>query len=108
MAKPKSAIAEESPIEQLTQKYNDLNTRKIQANNDLKHARARLETLQREARENYGTDDLDELRKKLAAMKADNETKINAYRAELDAIEKGLAEVEAKFSGDESIAKEPA
>src|SRR6185437_13719532 len=88
----------EQTIEQLQKRYQDLNTRKIQAETNLKHAKDLLESLQREAREKYGTDDLAELRTKLDAMKADNEKKRKNYQSALDRIESDLASVEEKFA----------
>ena len=46
-----------------------------------------LERLKKDAREKYDTDDLNELRKLLDNMKAENERKRAAYQAELDRIE---------------------
>ena len=106
MNKPDAASAEQS-IEQLQERYQSLNKKKIQAETSLDHAQKQLATLQREAREKYGTDDVAELRKKLDQMKAENEAKRRQYQAELDRIEGELKAVDEKFTGSASH-QEPA
>lgn len=103
MATPKTAPGGgEQTIEELQARYQQLHTRKIQAETSLQHAQQQLEALQAEAREKYGTDDLAELRKKLEQMKAENEARRKAYQAQLDRIEGDLAAVEAKFAAVEA------
>jgi hypothetical protein len=89
-------------IEQLQQRYAQLNTKKIQAETSLKHARDQLATLKKEARDKFGTDDVAELRSKLQAMKSDNEQKRRDYQAELDRIENELGDVEERFAATPS------
>jgi hypothetical protein len=81
-------------IEQLQARYHDLNKKKIQAETNLDNAKKTLDNLKAEAREKFGSDDVDELREKLRAMKAENEEKRQSYQAELDRIETDLANVE--------------
>jgi chromosome segregation ATPase len=103
VANPKLAASSAQPdIAELQRRYEQLNTRKIQAGTSLDHAKKELEKLQKEARDTYGTDDLAELRQKLAAMKAENEAKRKSYEADLDRIESELAAVEAKFAAAEA------
>ncbi len=83
----------------LQQRFQSLDKRKIQTETHLENARKELDRLQREAREKYGTDDVDELRKKLEQMKTDNEEKRRSYQADLDHIEAELAEIETKYDG---------
>jgi chromosome segregation ATPase len=92
-------------IEQLQERYNKLHEQKIQAKTRLDSARERLEGLQKDAREKYGTDDLAELQAKLDAMQAENERKRAAYQADLDRIEKDLDAVQRRF---EAAANAPA
>jgi multidrug resistance efflux pump len=92
----------EQSIEKLQERFQQLNKRKIQAETNLEHARTQLETLQAEAREKYGTDDLAALREKLAQMKAENEAKRASYQEQLDKIEADLASVEHKFAAESS------
>jgi hypothetical protein len=83
-------------IEELTERYHALNEKKIQAQTNLKNAEKQLRELRNKAKEAYGTDDLDELKKQLEQLKADNEAKRAAYQATLEKIESDLTEVESK------------
>jgi hypothetical protein len=84
-------------IEQLRKRHADLDKKKTIAETQLKSANEQLETFKRQAMELYGTDDLDELKKKLEAMKRENEARRAAYQQHLDEIEGGLAEVERQY-----------
>jgi predicted nucleic acid-binding Zn-ribbon protein len=96
-------------VEELTQRYHGLNERKIQAETNLKNAQKQLDELRKQAKKEYGTENLDELKKKLDAMKEENETKRSKYQADLDKIEADLAEVEAKHGvGEEAQPQEEA
>jgi hypothetical protein len=106
MSKRKNEAAGEQSIEELQERYKKLNTRKIQADTNLEHATHRLTELKDEARAKFGTDDVEELRKKLEEMKIQNEEKRKSYQAELDRIEGALAEVEAKFAPTETAEEE--
>ena len=85
-------------IEELQERYNQLHTRKIQAETNLKNAEQSLDKLKAQAREKYGTDDLEALQKKLAEMKEENDQKRKDYQQSLDKIEKDLSAVDQKFS----------
>lgn len=101
--------ADKQTIEQLTERYQGLNKRKIQAETNLKNAQKQLDDLRKQAKRDYGTDDLEELKKKLDAMKQDNEAKRAKYQADLNKIETDLVEVEAKHgAGEEDQAREEA
>jgi chromosome segregation ATPase len=95
----------EQTIEVLQERYLKLNQKKIEAETELRGAKQRLEELQKEAREKYGTDDLAELQKKLEAMQAENERKRAEYQTELDRIEGNLQEVERSFTDTEASAR---
>jgi hypothetical protein len=95
-------------IEQLQDRYQLLNKRKIQAETNLENARQQLMKLQEEARTKYGTDDVAQLREKLAAMKAENERKRADYQTQLEKIEADLAAVEQKFSATEAASEKVA
>ncbi len=90
--------SEKQSIDQLKQRYTVLHERKIKASATLDHAREQLEKLQKQAREQYGTDNIEELRAKLAAMEAENERRRAEYQADLERIETELATVEEKFA----------
>lgn len=85
-------------IDQLQERYQALQERKIKAGAQRDSAKERLEELKKQAREKYDTDDLEELKTKLEQMKAENEEKRAKYQADLDKIDEGLREVEAKFA----------
>lgn len=95
----------EQTIEVLQQRYSKLNEKKIAAETELRGAKKRLEELQKEARDKYGTDDLAALQKKLEEMQAENERKRAEYQTDLDGIEDKLAEVERKFADVETAAR---
>ncbi len=71
MAKTKSAQQEneKQTIEELTERYQVLNERKIQAQTNLKNAEKQLRDLQKKARDSYGTDDVEELKRQLEQLK---------------------------------------
>lgn len=93
-------------IEELQKRYGALHKKQIEADTNLKNAEKQLASLQAEAREKYGTDDLAALRQKLANMKAENEAKRRDYQTKLDKIESDLAQVEEKFAAEaQSVGK---
>jgi hypothetical protein len=105
----KDSEADKQTIEELTERYQGLNKRKIQAETNLKNAQKQLDDLRKQAKKDYGTDDLEDLKKKLDAMKQDNEAKRAKYQADLNKIEADLAEVEAKHGvGEEDRPQEEA
>ena len=88
----------EQTIEQLQARYQSLDKKKIQAETNLENAQKQLTALQKEARDKYETDDVAELQKKLATMKAENESKRRQYQDDLDRIERELKAVDEKFA----------
>lgn len=81
-------------IEQLKRRYETLRDKKTEADTLLRTAEAELEKLKAEARERYGTDDVEALKKKLGDMEAENRRKRQEYQALLDGIERDLKHVE--------------
>jgi DNA repair exonuclease SbcCD ATPase subunit len=94
-------------IEQLQARYHNLHTQKITADANLENARQNLDKLKDEARQKFGTDDVDELREKLRAMKAENEEKRKNYQAELDRIETDLQSVEKNLDAADALEDNP-
>lgn len=84
-------------IDELKARYENLNKRKIQAEANLENARNQLEELKAQARSEFGTDDIEALKKMLADMEAENERKRAAYQESLDSIEKDLNTVAEKY-----------
>src|SRR5436190_9784200 len=66
-------------IDALRKRFDHLHAEKIRAEANLSHSTRVLETLKKEAREKYGTDELSELRAKLATMTEENERKRTEY-----------------------------
>lgn len=97
-AQNNSDASDKQSIEQLQERYQDLQKRKIQAETQKSGAEERLEELRQQAVEKYGTADVAELKTKLKEMKAENEKKRAKYQADLDKIDEGLREVEEKFA----------
>ena len=91
-------MAEAQDIEELRRRYDDLNQKRIRTDANLQNARKRLEELQEQAKKDFGTDDLDELRAKLTEMKSENARKRSEYQESLDRIECELAEVEQQYA----------
>ena len=85
-------------IETLRRRHTELDRKRAAAEANLKTATDNLEALKREARELYGTDDLDALRAKLEEMKKENERKRAEYQEHLDEIENGLNELDKQYA----------
>lgn len=85
-------------IDALRERYDKLNRQKITTEADLKNAEDALAQLRAEAREAWGTDDLEELQKKLEEMTAENERRRAEYQQHLEKIDADLADVERTFT----------
>lgn len=85
-------------IDKLRERHKILETQKITAEANLRTSQATLEKLQKQARETYGTDNLEDLRAKLEAMKLENERKREDYQQHLADIERQLGEVERQHA----------
>ncbi|MBN1608267.1 MAG: hypothetical protein JW940_16665 [Polyangiaceae bacterium] len=84
--------------EQLKKRHADLNTRRIEAQTNLKNAEEHLERLKQDAREKWDTDDSDELRRKLEEMKKDNENKRASYQTHIEELDARLREVDKEYA----------
>ena len=92
-------------IEQLTDRYSHLNDHKIRAETNLQAALDRLNELKTDAKKEFGTDDLTELKKKLEELERENEKLRSDYQDSLDKIERDLEKVQANY--DEPADSEP-
>lgn len=81
-------------MEQLRKRYEDLTRMRTVCETNLANATRTLEALQAQAREQYQTDDLDALRRRLEEMKAENRRLQEDYCASLDRIEASLKDVD--------------
>jgi len=98
-AKDKAGDDGRQSIEELRERYASLHERRIEAKTNLENARKRLEELKEQARQEYGTDDLEELKVKLREMEDENERKRSEYQQSLDRIEADLQAVEDRYRG---------
>jgi len=85
-------------IEALKKRHKDLDRQKTTAEANLLSATQTLDALKHEAREKYGTDDPEQLKKSLQEMKQENERKRAGYQKHLEEIETRLAQVERDFN----------
>lgn len=81
-------------IEKLRERFQALHTEKVRAEQDYKNAQETLEKLQEQAREQFETDDLDQLQAMLAKIEEENLEKRKGYQASLDQIDANLKKVE--------------
>ena len=95
MAKSSS---ESQTIEQLQARYEGLNEQKIKVSAQREHALQRLEELKTQAKQQYGSDDIEQLALKLKEMKSRNEEMRSQYQATLDGIDRDLAAIDEKFA----------
>ena len=77
-------------METLKNRYKKLYDEKIRVETELKTTSAQLATHQETARNNWGTDNIEELEKKLQTIKEANEKKRKDYQDHLAAIESKL------------------
>jgi hypothetical protein len=92
-------------IEELRERHKTLETEKIRAQTNFENSRLALDGLRKQARETYGTDNLEELRAMLEDMRAENERKRAEYQQHLEDVERQLATVEQTHA--EGGQKEP-
>jgi chromosome segregation ATPase len=87
-----------SEIDELRRRYEELRDQRVAAETNLANANAQLEAFKQQARENWGTDDLDALKEKLEHMRVENARRQTSYREHLDQIESELKAVEQKYA----------
>ena len=87
-----SSTNEES-MESLKNRYKKLYDEKIRVETELKTAKTQLAMHQETARNNWGTDDIQELEKKLLAIKEANEKERKDYEEHLNSIESKLLSI---------------
>jgi hypothetical protein len=89
-----SPTSKTQEIDALRQRYQELDTKRIQAQTRLEETRRQLKVMEEEAVKQWGTADLVELQKKLASQQEENERLRLAYQASLATIEEGLKKLE--------------
>ena len=92
---------EQQAIEALQVRFDKLSHERTRIEARQEAAQKQLDELREQARQQFGTDDVKELEKQLAAMKKENEEKRARYEASLDGIEGKLKEIENQFAAPE-------
>ncbi len=88
-----SSTNEES-MESLKNRYKKLYDEKIRVETELKTTKTQLALHQETAKNNWGTDDIFELEKKLVAIKEENEKRRKDYQEHLNSIETKLLSIQ--------------
>ncbi len=83
-------------IDDLKKRYDSLEKARIRAETNLENARKQLEQLKGQAREQFGTDDIEKLRAMLDQMTAENESKRAAYQHHIEEIESKLQAIDSE------------
>lgn len=78
----------------LQKRYHKLEREKIRADERLKSSEEELRKYQELALEKFGTDDPDELLRRLDDLERENQEKLVKYREDLDAIDQQLTRIE--------------
>ena len=89
-------------IEQLQARYDEFRSQKVKFETQRDAAKEELDKLKLQAKELYGSDDIETLEQMLSEMKAENEAKRSQYQATLDSIEEKIRSVEQEFAAQES------
>ena len=88
-------------IEELQTRFDGLNKQKIKVETQREHALEQLEELKSQAKELYGSDDVEQLNSTLKNLKKKNEKMRSEYQSSLDQIDSELVEINEKFSEPE-------
>jgi hypothetical protein len=88
-------------IEELKSRFEQLEVKKQAASTEVTRAEERLKVAKKNAKETYGTDDVEELKVKLEEWKVENERLRREYQSSLDTIEAELERVKSEHEGAE-------
>jgi chromosome segregation ATPase len=81
-------------LETLRQEYNDLHTKKITTDANIKNIKENLARLRASAEQEYGTSDLEKLKEILETRRRENEEKLAQYEQHVKEIKEKLAAIE--------------
>ena len=84
-------------MDQLKKRFEELSLMKVKYETQRDSAACELADLKEQALDLYGSDDVKQLEKMLAEMKAENEKKRSEYQASLDKIDANLRNVQESF-----------
>lgn len=90
----------ERELNGLRQQYEQLRDRKVRTEQDVANLSAQLESLKQQAKEQYGTSDLEELQQLLEEKRQQNEEVVARYREHIQQIQADLTAVENGVEGD--------
>ena len=93
---------QEKDFAELKQRFDSLSHEQTRIKAQQETVQNQLDEVKRQAREQFGTDDLDELKSRLKSMQSENEKQRVKYRSQLDKIEKQLADVETEFAASQN------
>lgn len=88
-------------LKDLQSRHQKFHNRKIQIETQRDETNKMLEKLRKQAEKEFGSSDIDVLKKKLAKMTKDNEKKVADYDKQLKTIETKLNAVTEKFEEEE-------
>ena len=88
-------------LKELQSRFQQFHNRKIQIQTQRDETNKTLEKLRLQAEKEFGSSDIEVLKKKLAEMTADNEKKVADYDKQLKEIETKLNAVTDKFEAEE-------
>lgn len=83
-------------LEALKAEYARLDKKRIETATQLKSREDQLKELKEKALKEYGTNNVNELKKLLEEWRAENERKVAEYRQHIEQIKKGLAELSSE------------
>jgi hypothetical protein len=92
--------AVEQQLEILKKAYNDLHTKKITTEANIKNLEDNLAKLRAAAEKDYGTSDLEKLQEILETRRRENEAKVAQYEQHVKEIQENLAAAEATPAED--------
>ncbi|SMC21877.1 hypothetical protein SAMN02746041_01301 [Desulfacinum hydrothermale DSM 13146] len=81
-------------LEGLRKEYEKLHKKKIETDTTLQNLEQQLRELERQAKDEYGTSDLNELRALLERWRAENEEKVAEYQEHIRSIQGALERIE--------------
>ena len=100
-----TATTQDSQLEQelnaLRRQYEQLRDQKVRAEQDTANLTSQLEALKAQAKDEYGTDDPDELQALLQQKREENSRVVEEYRKHIQQIRDDLSRVEQNSGGNE-------
>ncbi|NLI80753.1 MAG: hypothetical protein GX443_03585 [Deltaproteobacteria bacterium] len=89
-------------LAELREEYNRLHEKKIATERDRQNLEERLKELREQAEREYGTSDLEELRRLLDERRRENERMVAEYQQHVESIRARLREIEKTGSEESS------